>query len=432
MNDSAIAAAQACRDRTRLAAVRNELLKLRRRVMELEHSPSRRALEPLRRVVHAFRTVPQTAAPGDRGRGRALIIDHDWPQPDRDSGSIDIVNMVQALRGLGFDAVLAASNMHAGRQPARDKLVEQGVRCLDVAEASSVEDYLIHHGAELDLCVLCRVFCGGSFLELVERHCPAARIVFNSIDLNFVRESRRAETLGDEALMALGADLRAREEHVVRHADATIVVSDYEAELLAATMPDCLTVKLPLARPVTPPRNDFTSRAGIGFIGGFAHAPNVDAVRHFLVRTWPLLHDLDVELTIVGAGAPPGLLDGVDGRVRILGHLPDIGPWLEGLRATIAPLRFGAGAKGKVATSLCAGVPCVATSVAAEGMALGGADGVLVVDDPGAFAAAIVRITTDEAQWNAVSAGGLAFAARNLSLQAWQERLDGVLRRLGL
>ena len=109
----------------------------------------------------------------------------------------------------------------------------------------------------------------------------------------------------------------------------------------------------------------------MGFVGSFGHLPNVDAVKFLVGEVWPIaLRELpECELTIVGTGLPPGAL-GTTAGVRYLGHVPDLAPWFEGLRATIAPLRYGAGAKGKIVSSLAHGVQCVATEVAVEGMGL--------------------------------------------------------------
>jgi glycosyltransferase involved in cell wall biosynthesis len=145
-----------------------------------------------------------------------------------------------------------------------------------------------------------------------------------------------------------------------------------------------------------------------------------------------LRDDPGCELQVVGAGMPDGMLAGVPGTVRALGHVPDLEPWFGQLRLTVAPLRFGAGAKGKVASSLAAGVPCIATAVAAEGMALRPGDHVLVADTPEGFAAAIRQAYHDPALWAHLSAGGLAYAAEALSKVAWQARLADTLQRIGL
>ncbi len=436
-----VAAAQGRRDRARLVAAQEEIVALRHRVEELERSPSRLALAPARKAVHAVRRLMRpaalTMAPPSvcppASRGLALVIDNQWPEPDRDSGSVDIVTLAACLRRLGFDVILAAAMQHGGHQPARDRLVAQGIRCLQPTEAESVAQFILRHGASLDLCVLCRVFCGGEFLELVQRHCGRARLVFDSIDLNYLREERKAQVTQDATLAAALPRVREREEHVIRSCDATMVVSEAELALLADTLPDCLVVQMPLARPVQAPSAAFAERRGIGFVGSFAHAPNADAVRYFLAEIWPLVQRSlpGCEFSIVGADAPSDLLDGAAGPVRLLGHVPDVAPWFESLRLTVAPLRFGAGAKGKVASSLAAGVPCIVTPVASEGMALAGTSGVIVAGAPADFAAAVVRAYGDAALWAELSAGALAYADRMLSPAAWQDRLDAMLQRIG-
>lgn len=440
-------AMQARRDRQRLARAQAVICDLRDRVSALEAeidrrdiSPRHRLLRALKRVLWAVRTtapaLPAGADPAAKSapvRRQAVVIDHHWPAPDRDSGSIDIVNLVQALTNLGFDVLLVATEAPAGPSAARDKLEALGIACLRPEVDGSLEAYLERNGNALDLCVLCRVYCGGSFLETVQRVCGRARIVFNSIDLNFLREERKAQLLQDQRLLDLLPQIRAREEHIIRESDATLLVSDAEMQLIEETIPEAYCLQMPLARPILPPATPFADRRGIGFIGGFAHEPNVDAMRSFLRDIWPLVLQAlpECELSIVGAGMPIDLLDGCPGRVTYLGHVPDIGPWFESLRLTIAPLRFGAGAKGKIASSLAAGVPAVVSAIAAEGMALDERSGILVAADAAGFAECIRRVHEDPALWGRLSGEALCYARRTLSLDGWQARLALMLRRLG-
>lgn len=490
--DARVFADLARRDRARLAAAMQEIGELRQRVAALENSRAQLAVEEARRrfrrlpawvrgpIAWAVRgrlpagTPPSPSAPSPAqgvepaigvapqagpARGMALVIDDHWPRPDRDSGSIDTVNLLLTLRALGFRVrFIAAREADGAAVP--PALGEAGVETWFPPEPipgsdpetvleAAVEAQVALLAPSVDVCVLCRVYCGGRFLEAVQRHCTKARVVFNSVDLHFVREARRAEVSGDAALRKAVETLRRREEHLIRASDVTVVVSQAERELLAATLPQAYVVEMPLARPLAVPRTPFAGRRGIGFIGGFAHAPNRDAVEYFLDQVWPLvLRGLpDAQLSIVGADFPPDLLEGRPGRVRALGHVPDVGPWFEALRLTVAPLRYGAGAKGKVASSLSAGVPCVATPVAAEGMGLGvggpeagsgGAgtygegSGVLVAAGPGAFADAVLQVHEDAALWSRLSTEGLDHARAALSLDTWRDRLDAALLQLGL
>jgi glycosyltransferase involved in cell wall biosynthesis len=438
---------QARRDRLRIARAQDEIANLRCRLLELEKAQSQSRLLPARNLYRNLRRLisrPVSPAPhelhpvsivrGAETRGRAIVIDNHWPEPDRDSGSIDIINLVIALSELGLDVILAAAKEPAGPSAARDKLQQKGIQCLLAEVHGSLEQYLVHNGSQFDLCVLCRVYCGGEFLEIVQRCCHKARVVFNTIDLNFLREERKAKLLSDKRLLDLLPRLREREEHIIRESDATILVSDAEMQLIEKSIPEAFCVQMPLARPINPPITPFAQRRGIGFVGGFAHAPNVDAISIFLQEVWPLVVRAmpDCELSIVGADFPQALLDGCPGRVTALGHVPDIGPWFESLLVTVAPLRFGAGAKGKIASSLAAGVPAVVTEVAAEGMSLNEGCGVVVGRDPVAFATSIQRICADGELWQRLSDEGLAYAHRTLGLDAWRERVDGMLKRIGI
>jgi glycosyltransferase involved in cell wall biosynthesis len=452
VNEDQTAAAQARRDHQRLASAQAEIEALQFRVSELEGSLAYRAQAAVsRRLKSGFRRVgvinrrPRSAlddsersanlpGPEANSRGRALVIDHHWPTPDRDAGSIEIVTLMRSLDALGFDALLAAAKQHDGAQPMRQALLAQGINCLRLETTQSVESFLAEQGGSFDLVVLCRVYCGGEFLELVQKHCRKARILFNSIDLCFMRVEGQARLLDDAKLFSIAAHIRRREEHLMANCDATIVVSQAEHNMLALTHPETMTVMLPLAREVSVPVTAFADRSNIGFIGGFAHAPNIDAVRYFLAEIWPQIHASipGCGFDIVGADAPADLLDGVIGQVRLLGHLPDVRPWFESLRLTVAPLRYGAGAKGKVASSLAAGLPCVITKVAAEGMMLGGADGVIIAEGSTAFANAVIRAYSDAEAWLSHSAGALGYANRALSLSGWQAELDRLLVRIGL
>jgi glycosyltransferase involved in cell wall biosynthesis len=154
-------------------------------------------------------------------------------------------------------------------------------------------------------------------------------------------------------------------------------------------------------------------RAGVCFVGGFRHPPNADGIRWYVDTTWPLvLREVpDAKLYIVGSHMPPEIRAlGERQGVEAVGFVADLADFLDRRRASVAPLRYGAGAKGKVAGSLAQGLPVACTTVAAEGMGLKPGENVLVGDTPEALAAHVVELLRDDARWLALSDAGLAFA----------------------
>jgi len=222
---------------------------------------------------------------------------------------------------------------------------------------------------------------------------------------------------------------------VIGAVDAAILVSHFEYGYVGAHAPSAHRFLIPLAHQVSGRSVGYDRRSGILFVGNFAHAPNVEAV-HFLCGTiWPRVREQlpDAELFVVGAGPPSELIvyGGSDGTT-IMGHVSDLTDLCGRVRLTVAPLRFGAGLKGKVLFSLAAGLPCVATSVACEGMPEGRTEGVSIADSADAFARAVVQIHSDADRWLAMSDAGVAYAQRNFSIDAVAAKIEALLSSLGL
>jgi FkbM family methyltransferase len=367
-------------------------------------------------------------------RPRVLIIDSRWPSPDRDSGSLDAVLQIRTLRRLGYEVVLAADAEYTEVSPRRESLEAEGVICLSPARTPSIDAFLESDGATLDLCFMSRIYCGGRYYEALRRHAPRARLVFNTVDLHHLRELREARLNDDSVALRRAEATRERELYLVRQADATIVVSAAERDLLQEAVPGAEVFEMPLARPVRDPTAipGFAARSGIGFIGAFDHRPNVDAVDYLVRKIWPLVLQRlpSAQLAIVGAGLPDEALADAPAGISYLGPLPEIDSWLDGLRLTVAPLRYGAGAKGKVASSLAAGVPCVATPVAAEGMRLRDGVEVAIGETPAQLAEQICRLHEDAVLWQRLSQGGHDKARRELSPQDGEARLAKMLATL--
>jgi O-antigen biosynthesis protein len=251
-------------------------------------------------------------------------------------------------------------------------------------------------------------YLAGQYVPHVLPRSRSTRIVVDSVDVHFLRERREAEIQGQ--LAARAAELASRERQelaVYAQADAVVTVTDSDAAALRQRGIQTRLVTIPNVHPPvdaqTPP---FDARRGLLFVGNFAHMPNIDAVRWFCAEVLPLVRRRlpDVPLHIVGASPPDEVKTLARDGVVVTGYVPEVAPYLDACRVSVAPLRYGAGMKGKIGDALARGVPVVTTSVGAEGMALVHGEHVLVADDPRSFAAAVVDLHSDRATWERLAA----------------------------
>lgn len=363
---------------------------------------------------------------------RALVIDIRTPMPDRDSGSLDAFNTLRLLIEFGFKVTYIPSEclFNAGRYT--QALQKIGVECLYEPYLTNVTTHLRQRGAEYDLVMLYRAHNAARHIDKVRKYCPNARVVFNTVDLHFLRERRQAELDGSAAMLRQAERTRQSELGTMRKADATIVLSHAEREMLENELPDVTLFTIPLLREIPGRAEGFAVRNGMLFIGGYEHPPNVDAITYFATEVWPLIrHGMpDATCFILGSNAPDSVRALHGNGLVFVGYVDDLSPYFNRCRLSVAPLRYGAGIKGKIATSLGYGLPCVATGIAAEGMGLVSGCDAAIVEGPQEFADAVVRLHADKELWQALSDNGLAFAERNYSMASCRSLMDAMLHHL--
>jgi glycosyltransferase involved in cell wall biosynthesis len=185
---------------------------------------------------------------------------------------------------------------------------------------------------------------------------------------------------------------------------------------------------------VHPSKVPFELRSGLLFIGGFNHAPNTDGVIWFVSEILPRIHQRlpDVVLRVVGSKMPPEVYELANDHVICEGFVEDVAPLLQNTRVSIAPLRYGSGVKGKVNQAMSFGVPCVATSIAVEGVEAKDGVEILVADTEEAFADSIVRLYTNENLWREVSRESVESLERNFSMEVAESNLRQLLLHHGV
>ncbi|WP_051239668.1 glycosyltransferase [Arenimonas composti] len=377
-------------------------------------------------------TAPAIAADRRRAGGRrVLVLDACTPTPDRDSGSVRMAALLKLLHDECGSVVFFAENRaHDGRYTRA--LQADGVEVWWHPFLADVPRWLEQHGGDFDLVVGSRHYVLAPLLPLLRRHAARARIVFDTVDLHHLREQREAELAGDPARRRAAARTRRAELALVSQCDATWVVSPAEQALLAKEAPAAPVEVVSNIHDVAGAGAKYDARSGLLFVGSYRHPPNVDAALWLADEILPRVHAQlpDVVLNLVGGDAPPPVqaLATRDGIV-FHGYVPDVVPLLEGCRVGVAPLRYGAGVKGKVNHALAHGQPVVATTCAVEGMHLHDGDDVLIADDAETFADAVVRLYRDPGLWHRLAAGGLENTRRHFSVDAAREAVRRTLAR---
>ena len=174
---------------------------------------------------------------------------------------------------------------------------------------------------------------------------------------------------------------------------------------------------------------NFEERTGILFIGNFEHPPNTDAMEFFLDEIFPNVQqgNPDIRIKIVGDHVPGHLKSRAAANVEFTGFVSDIAPLFHNIRLSIAPLRYGAGVKGKINSSMAYGVPAVVSNMAAEGMNLVHGEDILIADDPQDFAREILRLYEDKGLWESLSDAGRKNIENHFSFAVAENQLKEVL-----
>jgi len=360
---------------------------------------------------------------------RVLVIDAYTPKPDRDSASLRLVNLLALLREQGCAVTFFADNRaHDGGYT--EALQALGVEVWWKPWIRGAPAWFARHGALFDTIIVSRHYVASNYLALARRHAPQARFVFDTVDLHYLREQREAELANDPARIRNAQQTREDELRLVRESDLTLVVSPVEQALLARDAPGAAVEVLSNVHRAKTTHAGFAARKDIVFVGGYRHPPNVDAALWMAREIFPLIRAQreDIVLHVIGGDATDevsalGKLPGV----RVHGHVPDIDPYMDGCRIGLAPLRYGAGVKGKVNLSMAHGQPVVATPAAIEGMHLRDGVDVLVGADPQAFASAVLRLYDDCSLWEMLARHGIENVERHFSFDAAREALQRVL-----
>lgn len=361
---------------------------------------------------------------------RILIVDSIIPEWDKDSGSLRMHNIIKSALKLGFAVTFYPQNLVAspGYTP---ELQLMGVEV--VYGRLSIQHFYKDRTNMFDVIMLSRPLTAIWHIDLCKAFVPKAKILYDTVDLHFLRIGRQAELENNQTLRAEAENWRKLEFHLMDSADRTLVVSSDEQALLKKQKPN---TKVDVLSNINPQLTQydkklgFMRRDGLLFIGTYGHTPNRDAALWFVNEILPLIRKQlpKVNITLLGSKPTPEIKALASRRIHIPGFVDVVEPYFYQSRVFICPVRFGAGVKGKLSQALACGLPVVSTTVGAEGMHLKDGESALIADSAENFAASVVKLYNDKALWEKTHRNIAAVHQKYFSEKAGLEALKNVVK----
>lgn len=362
-------------------------------------------------------------------RFRVLMIDYTTPDQDRDAGGYAALQEIRVLQSLGFKVTFIPDNLAYLGAPT-EALQRMGVECTYSPFAASIREFLESRGREFDLVYLIRYDIAAHHLEAVRRFAPQAKVVLNNADLHFLRELRIALDAKREGELTGALKTRDDELALMRKVDLVLSYSDVERTvILSHNLNTTQVARCPWIVDLPETIADFDQRRDLAFLGNFAHVPNCDAMDHFVREVMPLLRTRlpGVSLRIYGSNMTDRIRALAAADVLIEGWVAKVDEVYAGCRVFIAPLRSGAGIKGKVIGALAFGAPCVLSPLAAEGIGLRSGQEALMAETAHEWVEAIASLYGDRSLWLKIRDAARQFVAAEFSFARGQKLMQSAL-----
>lgn len=330
-----------------------------------------------------------------------VVIDSYLPFHDKESGSNRIFNLIKIFQSLSLHVVFIPKD-GVKVDPYYSELTYLGVEVIiKNLGKSEFRKSILNRARAADYVWICRPEVNKKFKKIFDIQSPPIWI-YDTIDLHYVRLKRALELYpNDPKLKKKINKIKELELSIARQADITICITSVEKEELKSEAINSTTV-IPNIHDLKIKKHlKFEQREGLIFIGSFAHHPNEDGILWFINEIMPLVWRTNpaITVTLLGANPTPKILALNSEKVFVKGYIHDVSDYFEIARVFVAPLRYGAGMKGKIGHSMEFGLPVVTTNIGAEGMGLENEKNSIISNNSAEFADGIIRLYTNEELW---------------------------------
>ncbi|AYN03257.1 glycosyltransferase family 4 protein [Flavobacterium sp. 140616W15] len=343
-----------------------------------------------------------------------LIVDTKIPEFNKDSGSRRLTEIIKMLLHNNVGVFLLADFKEYKYQSEYIEIFkEMGVVVYEPTidrfnKLITKEGFLKEVLPKVDFVWLHRPEIFNKYYPLVKKYKTEAKIFFDMVDFHYLRFKREFELKGDPKMMEIANKYLELELDNCEKADRIIVISESEKESLKEYYQNndkaiAIGNIHQYINNVTPVC--FENRKELLFIGGFDHTPNVDAVNYLYEEIMPLLWKVlpEISITIIGSNPPASIMELNSEKFKIVGYVKDVSPYFLNSRIFVAPLRYGAGIKGKIGQSLEYGLPLVTTNIGAEGFNFGESENIIIGNTSQEIVDNIIRMYQNEEIWNEIS-----------------------------
>jgi O-antigen biosynthesis protein len=360
----------------------------------------------------------------NNGQKVILVADYFVPLYNQNSGSNRLFQIIKILRKLNHYVIFLPQNgEHTA--PYTIELQQLGVHVLYNCIDKTADEFMTELLPHVHIAWLCNPVVTAQYLPIIKTQNPNTKIIYDTIDLHFVRMKREAEL--QNKTNTAWQKMKETEINIANTANMVLAVSQEEEQKLknitstpTQTVPNIHQYRGGLG-------GSYAQRCGLLFIGGYHHAPNVDAaqwlINEIMPIVWQKIPNLAVQL--LGSNPPYEVQElAKKPNVTVPGFISDITEYFQNSRIFVAPLRYGAGMKGKTGQALEYGLPIVSTPIGTEGMFLTPDQHYLLATDSQIFAQKIIDLYSNEALWlklQSQSESALKpFSAENVALSISQ------------
>ena len=332
-----------------------------------------------------------------------LIIGFVWPEPKSSAAGSRMMHLIEVFQTNGYEITFAstAQNLEFSQD-----ISVLGVSAITIELNSSTFDDFVKD-LNPNIVLFDRFMVEEQFGWRVSESCPNALKILDTEDLHCLRQARQLAIKENRefTLEDLFSDIAKREIASILRCDLSLMVSELEIELLQNQFK--ISKDLLYYLPIFAERlNDipaFTERSDFVFIGNFLHEPNWDCVKYLSETIWPLLHKKLPEAKLLIYGAYPSQkvleLHKPKEQFYIMGRADDAFEVVKKAKLVLAPIRFGAGIKGKLLEAMQCGTPSVTSSIGVEAMAGDFVWNGFVKDNANEFVDVAVQLYEDENFW---------------------------------